>query len=348
MPKKIGVIDLDKIRKLNLPIAKMLTYAHKKKYVIEFYQRGQKYDVIFATCVFTWNAYKVLKLFNDNPDSKIIYGGTGFYPRKTYLPDIIEHQMPDYHSFPNAPFSYGWTTRGCHRNCNFCLVHEYFGNTHITSDIYEFFNQDYHDIRLLDDNILFQREHAIHVLDDIIKGCLRLDMSQGFDIRLLDKEILRLISKIIFKKYIRFAWDFTEDEDQVLKGINLLIKDKINPGRLFFYCICKREKRTELLRDWNNNFKFRDYLTFKSFLKKYGQIQLLETPSTNFIDIYHRLKILREQEIMVRVMLYGGHPHGVSNSLADISPIMKKDKIQPIYAPEIEQIPPSAPVSLLL
>lgn len=348
MSKKIGVIDLDKIRKLNLPIAKLFTYARNKKYSIEWYHEKRKYDIVFATCVFTWNAYKILKIFEDNKDSKIVYGGTGFYPRKIYLPNIIEHQMPFYEAFANANFSYGWTTRGCNRRCNFCLVNEYFGNTHITSDIYEFYHVNFHDIRLLDDNILFKREHAIQVLQDIIKNCLRLDMSQGFDIRLLDERIAKLISKIIFKKYIRFAWDYTEDEKSVMRGISLLSKYKINIERLFFYCICRREPLTKLLRDWNNHFKFRCYLTFQNFLQKFKQIKLLKNASNNFKDIYYRLETLKSKGIVIRVMLYGGHTQEKDTGISNILPIKKKAPLKPIFSPVIDRIQPSADPDILL
>ena len=72
------------------------------------------------------------------------YGGTGFfYDKAPKLPDEIEHCFPDYHLYDDfikkeiargispkkfkeyTDCSIGYTTRGCIRQCKFCVNQNY-------------------------------------------------------------------------------------------------------------------------------------------------------------------------------------------------------------------------------
>ena len=54
--------------------------------------------------------------------SRIFMGGSG-YEIKEKLPSDIEEITPDYDKF-NLDHSIGFTSRGCIRNCDFCIVRE--------------------------------------------------------------------------------------------------------------------------------------------------------------------------------------------------------------------------------
>ena len=61
-------------------------------------------------------------------DADIIYGskifiGSSGYDINAKLPDDIEILTPDYEKF-NMDHSIGFTSRGCIRNCDFCIVRE--------------------------------------------------------------------------------------------------------------------------------------------------------------------------------------------------------------------------------
>jgi radical SAM superfamily enzyme YgiQ (UPF0313 family) len=43
---------------------------------------------------------------------------------KKVLPDEIENLKPDYSLYPGFDYSIGFSTRGCFRNCHFCVVPE--------------------------------------------------------------------------------------------------------------------------------------------------------------------------------------------------------------------------------
>ena len=86
------------------------------------------------------------------------YGGTGFYYDKApKLPDDIEHIFPDYHLYDDfvkeqikkgvkpkdlkeyTDVSIGFTTRGCIRQCKFC-VNQNYKKASIHSRIEEFYD----------------------------------------------------------------------------------------------------------------------------------------------------------------------------------------------------------------
>lgn len=68
------------------------------------------------------------KVFTFTPDfeycvnaDEIIKGGTG-YGLENKLPAEIETIYPDYGLYPKFKEAYGFLTRGCPRNCGFCIV----------------------------------------------------------------------------------------------------------------------------------------------------------------------------------------------------------------------------------
>lgn len=49
----------------------------------------------------------------------IVFGGTG-YSLETVLEEEVESTSPDYSLYPDNDISYGFLSRGCIRNCEFC------------------------------------------------------------------------------------------------------------------------------------------------------------------------------------------------------------------------------------
>ena len=52
---------------------------------------------------------------------EVIKGGTG-YCLHNKLPDEVEHTYPDYSLYGITDRAYGFLTRGCPRNCPFCML----------------------------------------------------------------------------------------------------------------------------------------------------------------------------------------------------------------------------------
>ena len=146
---KIAIIDADLIgrkkhRFPNLACMKISVYYKDLGDEVELklnYENLEQYDKVFISKVFTDTQIdeEILKLDN------VEYGGTGFYYDKApKLPCEIEHHMPDYHLYDDwveyqlnnkkaskkalkyyTDYSIGFVTRGCFRQCGFCVNKNY-------------------------------------------------------------------------------------------------------------------------------------------------------------------------------------------------------------------------------
>lgn len=246
---KIGLIDVDS-KIPNLALMKISQYHKTKGDQVEFYNPMFKYDKIYMS-----------KIFNFTPDYKyvlnaeeVIKGGTG-YDLKTELPDEIEHQRPDYSLYPKNEYAMGFCTRGCIRNCPFCVVPKKEGKIRAVADIYDFWEgQD--KLMLLDNNLTAHREHFKKILNQLIKEKIKVDFSQGLDIRLISDEQAKLLSKVKLYKQIHFAFDDIKIEKAVRRGIKCLNDNGVKSYKLMFYVLIGFNStpeedlyRVELLRD---------------------------------------------------------------------------------------------------
>jgi len=168
--------------------------------------------------------------------SKIFMGGSG-YDIKAELPKEIEEITPDYEKF-GLDYSIGFTSRGCIRNCEFCIVREKEG---IMKDVdISWIKQK--KVLLLDNNFLASpnwKEKLQHFIDNKIKVCF----NQGLDLRLITEEKAQMLSKVDYKddqfktKRLYFAWDNIKDEELVTNGINKLISVGIKPQNIMIYVL---------------------------------------------------------------------------------------------------------------
>lgn len=186
-----------------------------------------------------------------------IIGGSGYDPL-IKLPSLIEKCYPDYSLYPENKYSIGFTTRGCIRNCYFCIVPKKEGKFCRNEHPSKFYNPEYKDIMLLDNNWLADKEWFFETSNWIIEHKLKL-IEHGMDIRLLDSEIAKQLKKLHFKGFMKFAFDNINELDSVLDGINILRRNGINPRhKVMFYVYCNDDnsyddalRRAKILK--NNN-----------------------------------------------------------------------------------------------
>lgn len=202
--------------------------------------------------------------------SKIFMGGSG-YEIKQNLPNDIEEITPDYKKF-GLDHSIGFTSRGCIRNCEFCIVREKEG---VFKDVpMNWINKS--KVLLLDNNFLASpnwKEKLQYFMDNKIKVCF----NQGLDLRLITEEKAEMLSKSDYRddqfktKRIYFAWDNIKDEEMVTAGLNKLISAGIKPQNIMIY----------VLVGFNSTFEEDMYRTKK----------LMEMGVKPFIMIYNRNSI---------------------------------------------------------
>ena len=225
---KIGVIDADFLNSnTRFPnLALMKISGHYNADLIN-YEQVADYDHVYLSKVFesTNVPEDVLEQSNLN------YGGTGFYfDNADPLPAEIEHTMPNYtlyHDYvdkkPATKYyfdtSIGFTTRGCFRQCPFCV------NRNATksvkwSDLDEFVNPEHKRITLLDDNILAckDRTHILQALGDYNKP---FEYKQGLDIRLINNEIAKILIESKYYKDFVFAFDDYANKDLIIPKFDL-------------------------------------------------------------------------------------------------------------------------------
>lgn len=178
-------------------------------------------DEIYASVVFDWNRHKAdgLKLFY--PNARVDVGGSGVSLSKR-LPDDVNLMMPDYSVYPDCDYDLGFTTRGCVRNCHFCVVPRKEGRFRVVQHPSEFHDPSHKSIMLLDNNILADKDWFFEITDWILSKELKVDFNQGLDLRLMDRDIARRIRELRCMATWKFAFDSLDYRDDVVRGIRML------------------------------------------------------------------------------------------------------------------------------
>lgn len=233
---KILLIDIDSHNFPNLSLMKLSSYLKKnnhdvsflkltkadKKYILDgqapFFEN--EYDVIYAACVFEENREIANMLINFG----VIVGGTGITlnPRCN-LPDKIENMCPDYELYGDefSDIAYGFLTRGCIRNCPFCIVCKKEGNKSVKVANLNDFWQGQKIIKLLDPNLL--------AVEKLYKKYIRLAKLSSEDNTLDSQDFLGSIKKINDRNIILAKLDIltellgydTSDVKRDLESVNI-------------------------------------------------------------------------------------------------------------------------------
>jgi hypothetical protein len=224
----------------NYALDKVRTFYTSQGAEVEEYFPLSKYDEIWASSIFAYN-YSLIP-----PECHI--GGSGV-DLLTELPAEIEAVNPR--------LNYGFTTRGCIRKCEFCIVPEKEGRIRHDRDLLDLWDGTSKDIVLYDNNILAMPEHFEQVCSDARQNGIRLDFNQGLDHRLLTQEHVDLL-KTIRHHELRFAFDSVTQFSSVERTIDLLQRNGIN--RCLWYVLCGFDTsleedliRLNYLRERNQN-----------------------------------------------------------------------------------------------
>ncbi len=215
-------------------------------------------DKAYASCIFTKNKGRVDNLLGLSPD--LIAGGTGYNLTIKLSPEIEEMK---------PKINYGFTTRGCIRNCPFCFVPRAEGDIRVVSDIYDIWDGKAHSITLLDNNILALPQHFEGICRQLTTEGLSVDFNQGLDIRLVSPRICELFEQLKIKNELRFAFDFPELEP--------IIREKV-----------------ALLKQFN--------------IRKHYFFYVLVGFNTTFEQDYHRVEVLKELDCRAYVMRHENTP----------------------------------------
>lgn len=293
---KIAIIDADLIgrnkhRFPNLVCLKLSGYHKAKGDSVELkleYDNLDVYDKVYLSKVFTDTPVPDGVL--DKPN--VSYGGTGFYYDKAEpLPYEIEHTFPDYHLYDDwvnmnlesgksrnefkyyLDYSIGFMTRGCFRQCQFC-VNKNYKKVSVHSPLDEFLDSDRKKICLLDDNFLGcpQWKEMLQQLHDTKKT---FQFKQGLDERILTDEKCEMLFKSKYDDRYIFAFDNIADRDVIESKLKLIRKYTKKVPK--FYCFTGFDRNDK----WDYDFWVQD-----------------------IIDLWERIRILMKYSCLPYVMRF--------------------------------------------
>jgi hypothetical protein len=89
------------------------------------------------------------------------------------------------------------------------------------------------------DNNVLASEHGLQQLERIIDLKCKVDFNQGLDARLITDEIARLLSKVKWIRYMRFACDTTSAVKPLISAIEKLNRYGVKNYRIFVYLLVK-------------------------------------------------------------------------------------------------------------
>lgn len=289
---KIGIVDADLLegngtRFPNVAAQKISAFWKQKGANVDLIKRwtwGPEYDHVFISKVFTSTKIP----FWIKPSERVSLGGTGFfYDKAPPLPPEIEHHMPDYTLYdgyisdeisngikPGKFTEYqnnsiGFLTRGCFRQCPFC-INRNSRNVEKHSELREFFKEDRKAICLLDDNFFGYREWR-RLLQELIDTGKPFKFKQGLDERLLTEERCEMLFSAIYDGDYIFAFDNIADYE--------LIESKLKMIRRY----------TD-----SHNIKFYVLVGFES------------TDANDIENAFHRIELLMRYSCLPYIMRYRG------------------------------------------
>ena len=241
----IGLIDIDS-KLPNLVLMKLSSYYKSLGEQVELVKEKGVYTKIYGSAIFTKSEAKCRELIKRYGDNLIEIGGTGWDLEKK-LPPEIEEMQPDYKLYTTEMIyerikggigkketkmakaqtivgaGQGFSSRGCVRNCKFCLVPRKEGAFCQVAEIKDLINPK-SNVLILNDNNISADPLVIEKLAEIRDRGLIVDINQGCDIRLMTPELGNALSEVKHLRSIHYSWDLMDFESQVFRGIKTLLK----------------------------------------------------------------------------------------------------------------------------
>ncbi len=195
---KIGLIDIEP-KVVNTALMQ-IAFHHK--------QQGDTVEWAAPLCYDQFDKLYCSSLFTYTDKSQIppmaVCGGTGF-DLTTTLPFDCDY---DYSIYPECDYSIVWFSRGCIRDCPFCVVQQKEGKIHPTKP--KRLNPSGEYIRVQDNNFFASSGWPLAMADIVISG--QPVVMEGVDVRILTRPMMSALSLIKHHKQIKIAWDNPKDD----------------------------------------------------------------------------------------------------------------------------------------
>lgn len=228
---KIGIIDVDGHHFPNLALMRLSAWHKAQGDAVEWWNGFTHYDRVYLSKVFTFTQGFDMVIDAD----EIITGGTG-YKDYSSLPPEVEATPPDYTIYPWYNRAVSFLTRGCIRDCPWCVVPRKEGNIQPAAIWEEIKRPDSREIIFLDNNVLASG----HGLEQIGRmGCEQVwvDFNQGLDARLITPETAALLAALRWIRYVRLSCDTSAMLPVVERAAAYLREAGVAAYRLWAYVL---------------------------------------------------------------------------------------------------------------
>ncbi|AGK97965.1 hypothetical protein [Clostridium pasteurianum] len=225
---EIRLVDIDS-KMPNIALMKISAY-HKAKgddvaYHSPLLDAFAKIDKVYASKLFKFtDDYKYY------PDAEIIKGGTGFDIKSKLPLEIDSIRKLDYSIYPQHDYSMQFFSRGCIRNCPFCVVREKEGYICPVEPME--LNPKGNHMEVLDNNFFANLEWKT-AINKLLEWKQPVNL-HGVDVRIMDEEQAFYLNKLKHYKQIHIAWDNTKID--LLPKLKEVIK-YIKPYKIMCYVL---------------------------------------------------------------------------------------------------------------
>jgi hypothetical protein len=236
---RIGLYNVDEGASIpNLALMRLAAFHKERGDAVGHFMPPDtaSYDRVYASNVFSFSKRRT---YLDAAQMEI--GGSAWDLHKN-LPPEVERCVPDY-SFFDYPHSLGFTMRGCRFRCKFCVVPEKEGRPKTDDTIDDIWTNRNSDFVVLLDNDFFGNPEWRERIAEIRKHDLRVNFSQGLNIRIITEEQCRALASVKFwnlratKRQVHFAWDRFQDEKLIDAGIARVQAAGIKAWQMAFYVL---------------------------------------------------------------------------------------------------------------
>lgn len=207
-------------------------------------------DLIYYSAIYTRTA----KLFEQQQTiskATVVRGGYPFSDQ--WLAPEIDALMP-YYSLWGVDYSLGYTSRGCPRNCSFCIIPQKEGNIRNYQPVSQFHDPNHRRIILLDNNFLASpqwKANASYIEQQGLQVCF----CQGLDVRLLNEENVKIVADLKYSNphwthhMLTLAFDSITIAPAVRHGIELLLANGVKRENIQFFVLTGYDETVEQERE---------------------------------------------------------------------------------------------------
>ncbi|PWK10184.1 radical SAM protein [Tumebacillus permanentifrigoris] len=232
---RIGILDIDtKKEKMghgkhekfpNLACGKIFGYHMERGDEIVYPWKGERVDKLYISTIFSWSRQALerqMPYFKSRAD-EVVVGGTGADWRSKLPPEMenIGHQWT--YDLYDIDYGIGFTIRGCHVGCSFCVVPRKEGlREYRVATVGELVNPRSNHLVLLNNNSLADIGFFEDV-EEIRERGLTVNWNQANDITLVTDRHAEALASVKYYNFaktsrmLHFSWD-------------QMIKRKIDPA----------------------------------------------------------------------------------------------------------------------